>query len=37
MAALIAPPAGVTREGIMGLDKGMLELWKKELEWAWFE
>jgi hypothetical protein len=37
MAALIPPPAGVTREGIMQLDKGMLELWKKELEWAWFE
>jgi hypothetical protein len=37
MAALISPPAGVTREGIMQLDKGMLELWKKELEWAWFE
>lgn len=36
MSALIAPPAGVTREGIMQLDKGMLELWKKELEWAWF-
>lgn len=37
MAQLIAPPAGVTREGIMQLDKGMLELWKKELEWAWFD
>jgi ferric-dicitrate binding protein FerR (iron transport regulator) len=37
MAALIRPPAGVTREGIMRLDKGMLELWKKELEWAWFD
>ncbi|MBD0327111.1 MAG: FecR domain-containing protein, partial [Pyrinomonadaceae bacterium] len=37
MAALIAPPAGVTRKGIMQLDKGMLELWKKELEWSWFE
>ena len=37
MAALIAPPAGVTREGIMRLDKGMLDLWKTELEWAWFE
>ncbi|HYO91631.1 MAG TPA: FecR domain-containing protein [Pyrinomonadaceae bacterium] len=37
MAALIPPPAGVTREGIMQLDKGMLNLWKTELEWAWFE
>jgi cytoskeletal protein RodZ len=37
MAELIAPPAGVTREGVMRLDKGMLDLWKKGLEWAWFE
>jgi anti-sigma factor RsiW len=37
MAALIAPPSGVTREGVLKLDKGMLDLWKKELEWAWFE
>jgi hypothetical protein len=37
MAALIPPPAGVTKEGVMKLDKGMLDLWKKGLEWAWFE
>ncbi|MDT5062196.1 MAG: hypothetical protein QOH63_2655 [Acidobacteriota bacterium] len=37
MAELITPPAGVTREGVMRLDKGMLDLWKKGLEWAWFE
>lgn len=37
MAELIAPPAGVTREGVMRLDRGMLNLWKKGLEWAWFE
>lgn len=37
MAALVAPPQGVTREGVLKLDKGMLDLWKKELEWAWFE
>lgn len=37
MAALIPPPAGVTKEGVMHLDKGMLDLWKKGLEWAWFE
>lgn len=37
MAELIAPPAGVTKEGVMGLDRGMLNLWKKGLEWAWFE
>lgn len=37
MASLITPPQGVTREGVLRLDKGMLDLWKKELEWAWFE
>lgn len=37
LAALIAPPTGVTREGVLRLDKGMLDLWKKGLEWAWFE
>lgn len=37
MASLIKPPQGVTREGVLRLDKGMLDLWKKELEWAWFE
>lgn len=37
MAALIPPPPGVTRQGVLKLDKGMLDLWKKELEWAWFE
>lgn len=37
MAALIPPPAGVTKEGILKLDKGMLELWKQGMEWAWFE
>jgi ferric-dicitrate binding protein FerR (iron transport regulator) len=37
LANLIAPPKGVTREGVLKLDKGMLDLWKKELEWAWFE
>ncbi|MDX6695686.1 MAG: hypothetical protein QOF02_3289 [Blastocatellia bacterium] len=37
MAALVTPPQGVNREGIMRLDKGMLDLWQKDLEWAWFE
>lgn len=37
MAALVPPPRGVTPAGVMHLDKEMLELWKKELEWAWFE
>lgn len=37
MAALIPPPQGVTREGVLRLDKGMLDLWKQGMEWAWFE
>ncbi len=37
MASLITPPQGVTREGVLRLDKDMLDLWKKELAWAWFE
>lgn len=37
MAALVPPPAGVTQAGVLRLDKEMLDLWKKELEWAWFE
>jgi len=37
MAELIPPPQGVTREGVMKLDKGMLDLWKNGLKWAWFE
>lgn len=37
MASLIPPPQGVTRAGVLKLDKDMLDLWKQELEWAWFE
>jgi hypothetical protein len=37
LAALISPPQAVTREGVLRLDKRMLDLWKQELEWAWFE
>lgn len=37
MAALVPPPDGVTQAGVLRLDKEMLDLWKKELEWAWFE
>lgn len=37
MSALIPPPQGVTREGVLRLDKEMLDLWKKGMEWAWFE
>jgi len=37
LAGLLTPPKGVTREGILKLDEDMLELWKRDLEWAWFE
>ena len=37
LASLITPPAGVTKAGVMKLNKRMLDLWKQELEWAWFE
>jgi len=37
LATLVTPPQGVTREGVLRLDKGMLDLWKQGLEWAWFE
>lgn len=30
------PPAGVTREGILGLDKKMLAAWRTEVENVWF-
>jgi hypothetical protein len=35
MAAIVPPPAGVTREGILQLDKQMLDLWKNDLESSW--
>ncbi len=31
MAALVPPPPGVTREGILQLDRGMLDLWWNQL------
>jgi anti-sigma factor RsiW len=37
LAAYVAPPAGVTREGVMKLDRKMLEAWRSEVEAAWFE
>jgi hypothetical protein len=37
LASLTAPPSGVTKAGVMNLNKRMLDLWKQELEWAWFE
>jgi ferric-dicitrate binding protein FerR (iron transport regulator) len=35
MAALSAPPAGVTREGILALDPAMLDTWRMQLESFW--
>ncbi|MET0647911.1 MAG: zf-HC2 domain-containing protein [Pyrinomonadaceae bacterium] len=35
LAALAPPPAGVTREGIDGLDRAMLDEWKTSLESNW--
>jgi hypothetical protein len=35
LAALVAPPDGVTREGILKLDQRMLDAWKERLESAW--
>jgi hypothetical protein len=34
-AALVPPPDGVTREGVLQLDEQMLELWKERLETTW--
>ncbi len=35
MAALVPPPANVTREGVMRLDREMLNSWKDQLESTW--
>ncbi|MHC4416489.1 MAG: FecR domain-containing protein [Planctomycetota bacterium] len=37
LAALTAPPAGVTREGILRLDQVMLRQWWVELELSWLD
>src|SRR5258705_9747344 len=37
MAKLMAPPDGVTREGVLQLNQKMLELWKDKLETNWGE
>ena len=36
LAGLVPPPSGVTREGILVLNKKMLDAWKVEVENAWF-
>jgi hypothetical protein len=35
MAALVPPPSSVTREGVLQLNKLMLQLWKDKLETTW--
>ncbi|MEQ1604333.1 MAG: FecR domain-containing protein [Pyrinomonadaceae bacterium] len=37
LAAYVTPPADVTRDGILSLDKTMLTAWKTEVERIWFE
>jgi hypothetical protein len=36
LAKYVTPPAGVTREGILDLDKKMLAVWRTEVENVWF-
>lgn len=35
IAKYFPPPSGVTREGVLQLNSGMLELWKNELQLSW--
>ena len=35
MAAFVPPPPGVTREGVLRLDRQMLDTWKNDLESSW--
>jgi hypothetical protein len=35
LAKYFPPPAGVTREGVLQLNWGMLQLWKNELQYSW--
>lgn len=35
LAALTPPPDGVTREGVLRLERGMLDKWKNRLEETW--
>lgn len=37
LSELSAPPAGVTREGILGLQRPMLERWRRDLSPMWSE
>ncbi|MFN2493416.1 MAG: FecR domain-containing protein [Pyrinomonadaceae bacterium] len=35
LAALVPPPEGVTRDGVLQLNEQMLQLWKNKLEISW--
>ncbi len=35
LSELYAPPDGVTRDGVLKLDREMLEAYRKRLEWVW--
>jgi hypothetical protein len=35
LAALVLPPSGVTREGVLKLNQRMLDAWKEKLEYRW--
>ena len=37
LTALVPPPAGATREGVLRLDERMLDLWRDELKLGWFK
>ncbi len=37
LAGYVEPPSGVTRDGILSLNKKMLASWRAEVESAWFE
>jgi hypothetical protein len=37
LAAFSAPPEGVTREGVLGLEGSMLQTWKDQLEDHWLD
>jgi len=36
IGSFVPPPEGVTREGVLKLDQGMLDRWKDALETSWF-
>jgi hypothetical protein len=37
IAKYVPPPAGVTREGVLQLDRSMLQLWKNQLQASWWD